>query len=69
MIGNARPNTQQAYFGDAKEVVLLHGRFYWTNRKEVFTEELNDGTFYHNRYFNIKGIIYNLVFFSKSFKI
>lgn len=43
------PNTQQAFFRKLTSVVYLHRRFFWTDGKEVLTEELNNGTFYHNR--------------------
>ena len=49
MVTYPRHNTQQAYFSETRSLVLLHSRFYWTGQREVFTEELNEGTYYHNR--------------------
>ncbi|XP_042220290.1 proto-oncogene tyrosine-protein kinase ROS-like isoform X2 [Homarus americanus] len=49
-VTNLRANTQQAYFKQLRSVVHLNNRFFWTDGNEVFTEELNGGTFYHNSY-------------------
>ncbi|KAF2358868.1 Fibronectin type III [Trinorchestia longiramus] len=51
LVEDARYNTQQAYFREARDAVLLHGRLYWTGPSEVYTEEVNGGTYYHNRTF------------------
>ncbi|XP_047738263.1 proto-oncogene tyrosine-protein kinase ROS-like, partial [Hyalella azteca] len=51
VVGAARPNTQRAAFSRAVDAVLLGGRLYWTAvGGEVFSEELNGGTYYHNSY-------------------
>ncbi|KAA0194653.1 hypothetical protein HAZT_HAZT004321 [Hyalella azteca] len=51
LVGAARPNTQRAAFSRAVDAVLLGGRLYWTAvGGEVFSEELNGGTYYHNRW-------------------
>ncbi|XP_066980698.1 proto-oncogene tyrosine-protein kinase ROS isoform X4 [Macrobrachium rosenbergii] len=47
-VTNLRANTQQAYFKQLRSVVHLNSRFFWTDGSEVYTEELNKGTFYHN---------------------
>ncbi|ROT69853.1 putative proto-oncogene tyrosine-protein kinase ROS [Penaeus vannamei] len=49
-VTNLRANTQRAFFQHLKSVVHLNSRFFWTDGSEVYTEELNDGTFYHNSY-------------------
>lgn len=46
---NLRPNTQQAYFSRLHSVVRLNNQFFWTDGNEIYTEELNGDTFYHNR--------------------
>ncbi|KAG0723722.1 Proto-oncogene tyrosine-protein kinase ROS [Chionoecetes opilio] len=50
------PNTQQAFFRKLSSVVYLHRRFFWTDGKEVLTEELNNGTFYHNSYLLVGNV-------------
>ncbi|XP_071513555.1 proto-oncogene tyrosine-protein kinase ROS isoform X2 [Panulirus ornatus] len=55
-VTNLRANTQQAYFKQLRSVVHLNSRFFWTNGNEVFTEELNGGTFYHNSYLVMGGL-------------
>ncbi|XP_063847414.1 proto-oncogene tyrosine-protein kinase ROS-like isoform X2 [Scylla paramamosain] len=50
------PNTQQAFFRNLSSVVYLHRRFFWTDGKEVLTEELNNGTFYHNSYLLVGNV-------------
>ncbi|XP_042860873.1 proto-oncogene tyrosine-protein kinase ROS-like [Penaeus japonicus] len=49
-VTNLRANTQRAFFQHLKSVAHLNSRFFWTDGSEVYTEELNDGTFYHISY-------------------
>lgn len=49
-VTNLRANTQQAFFKQLRSALHLNSRFFWTDGNDVLTEELNNGTFYHNRY-------------------
>ncbi|KAK3864124.1 hypothetical protein Pcinc_030164 [Petrolisthes cinctipes] len=58
---NLRPNTQQAYFSRLHSVVRLNNQFFWTDGNEIYTEELNGDTFYHNSYVVMNGSVGSLV--------
>ncbi|CAL4065204.1 unnamed protein product, partial [Meganyctiphanes norvegica] len=54
-VSNMRANIQQAFFQELQSVVHLNSRFFWTDGKEVYLEELNNGKYYHNSYSFIDG--------------
>lgn len=60
-INDLRRNTQTPMFGSARSIAFAGGLFYWTNGKEMLTEEYHAKTdsYFHNEYpvvFNTKRI-------------
>ncbi|KAK7028897.1 hypothetical protein SK128_007908 [Halocaridina rubra] len=61
-VTNFRANVQQAYFNQLHSVVQLNSRFFWTNGKEIYTEELNSGIFFHNSYVDVNHVSVGTLF-------